>query len=219
MKNRTLYKVIVAFTLIAPMTLYMFLSATLFNIDEDIRVDNVTSEELIITTIEDGYFAYTDNEDVIFSGVVTRLDGLYGFYVDEDTIIRLDDGYYIYEDNELVDIKATELQREQSYKIPMAFVISAIGVAIVVLVVMNKMQWYKKYPRLSALVALATGTLILWVIDVLVSNLLFVFLIATISWGAYCIEYLIDKGLIDEETGKKAESETIKALKEALGDG
>jgi hypothetical protein len=57
------------------------------------------------------------------------------------------------------------------------------------------------------------------VIDVLVSNLLFVFLIATISWGAYCIEYLIDKGLIDEETGKKAESETIKALKEALGDG
>jgi hypothetical protein len=197
----------------------MFLSATLFNIDEDIRVDNVTSEELIITTIEDGYFAYTDNEDVIFSGVVTRLDGLYGFYVDEDTIIRLDDGYYIYEDNELVDIKATELQREQSYKIPMAFVISAIGVAIVVLVVMNKMQWYKKYPRLSALVALATGTLILWVIDVLVSNLLFVFLIATISWGAYCIEYLIDKGLIDEETGKKAESETIKALKEALGDG
>lgn len=219
MKNRTLYKVIVAFTLIAPMTLYMFLSATLFNIDEDIRVDNVTSEELIITTIEDGYFAYTDNEDVIFSGVVTRLDGLYGFYVDEDTIIRLDDGYYIYEDNELVDIKATELQREQSYKIPMAFVISAIGVAIVVLVVMNKMQWYKKYPRLSALVALATGTLILWMIDVLVSNLLFVFLIATISWGAYCIEYLIDKGLIDEETGKKAESETIKALKEALGDG
>jgi hypothetical protein len=197
----------------------MFLSATLFNIDEDIRVDNVTSEELIITTIEDGYFAYTDNEDVIFSGVVTRLDGLYGFYVDEDTIIRLDDGYYIYEDNELVDIKATELQREQSYKIPMAFVISAIGVAIVVLVVMNKMQWYKKYPRLSALVALATGTLILWMIDVLVSNLLFVFLIATISWGAYCIEYLIDKGLIDEETGKKAESETIKALKEALGDG
>jgi Ca2+/Na+ antiporter len=103
-----------------------------------------------------------------------------------------------------------------SYKIPIAFMISALGIGIVFLVIQKKMELYKTYPRMSALVALITGTLVLLVINTIVSNLLGVFMIATISWAVYCLEYMAKENIISEENGKKTESDLLGSLRKAL---
>jgi hypothetical protein len=212
--NRRLYKIIVALTLAAPMAIYLFLSATLFNIDYDYRLENVTSEDIIL--IED--FTYTDNTDAVYNGTFSILDGEYGFYIDDTTIIRLDDGYFMLEEGVLVDIEALAIQKETGYRLPMAFVITALGIGVVFLVIQRKMEWYKLYPRVSALIALVTGTLVLLVINTIVSNLFNVFLVATMSWALYCLEYFVNQNFITEEEGKKSESDLLNSLKKALGD-
>lgn len=191
------------------MTIYLFLSATLFNVNADITVKNATVSDLIIN--ED--FIYTNNENVVYNGSVTYYEGNYGFFVDEDTIIKTDDGYYNYK---LEEFNATELRKETSYKLPMAFLVSVFGVGIVLLVVNRKMQWYKQYPRIFVLVSLTMGTLTLLAIDVVVSNLLYVFLVATISWALYCVEYMVNQGLIDEKDAKKADSKLLDTLRDLV---
>ena len=212
-KNRLIYKIITIITLAVPLPLYLFLSATLFNITADIEIKHVTSADIVI--VDD--FGYTNNQDAIYSGVTVYENGQYGFFVDEETIIKVDDGYFSYIDNELMDIKKLSLQKEMSYKIPIAFMISALGVGIVFLVIQKKMELYKKYPRMSALIALTTGTLVLLVINTIVSSLLGVFMIATISWAIYCLEYMTKENFISSEDGKKTESDLLNSLKKALG--
>jgi len=213
MKKKTLYKIITTITLLVPLPLYLFLSATLFNISADVTYKGVDSADLIVTDT----YIYTDSEDVLYEGVFAYEDNEYVFYYDIDSIVRVDDGYFSVEDGALVDIKELAVREEMGYKLPMAFFISAVGVGIVLLVVSGKMQWYKDYPRISALVALVTGTLVLLVIDTIVSNLFGVFLIASISWALYCLEYWINNNFITEEEGKKAESDLVNSLKDALG--
>lgn len=213
MKKKTIYKLITILTLAVPLPLYLFLSATLFNINADVTYKNVDSEDLIVT---DAYI-YTNEENAVYQGVFAYEDERYVFYYGEDDVIKVDDGYFSVEDGALVDIKELAIQKEMGYKLPMAFVISAVGVGIVLLVINGKMQIYKKYPRISTLVALVTGTLILLVIDTIVSNLFGVFLIATVSWALYCLEYWVNENFINEEKSKKVESDLLKSLKDAWG--
>lgn len=213
MKKKTLYKVITILTLAVPLPLYLFLSATLFNINADVTYKNVDSADLIVTDT----YIYTNEENAVYQGVFAYEDNRYVFYYESDDIIKVDDGYYSVEEGALVDIKELAVRQEMGYKLPMAFFISAVGVGIVFLVVSGKMQWYKNYPRISALVALVTGTLVLLVIDTIVSNLFSVFLVATISWALYCLEYWVNENFITEEESKKVESDLMKSLKDALG--
>jgi len=212
-KNKLIYKIITIITLAVPLPLYLFLSATLFNIDADVTFKNVDSEDLIVNET----YIYTNNEDALYEGVFAFEDDEYVFYYDNEDIIKVDDGFFSVREGELVDIKALEVQKELGYKLPMAFFISLTGVGIVFLVVSGKMQWYKKYPRISTLVALLTGTVVLLIIDTIVSNLLGVFMIASISWALYCLEYWVNNNFITEEEGKKAESDLVSSLKKALG--
>ena len=56
------------------------------------------------------------------------------------------------------------------------------------------MQWFKKRRRLGVFISLGVGTLVLYLINMVVDNLFMVFLIALVSWGVYCIEYLAMNG-------------------------
>jgi hypothetical protein len=212
-KQKLIYKIITIFTLAVPLPLYLFLSATLFSISPDYTIKHADSEDLTITDT----YIYTDKENAVIQGVFAYEDGRTVFYYDEETIIQTDDGYWGVEDGELKDIKALELQRSTGYKLPMAFLINAVGVFIVLMVVQGKMQWYKKYPRISTLLALVTGTLVLLVIDTIVSNLFMVFLIATISWAIYCLEYFVNENFITDDEADKVESDLMRSLKDALG--
>ena len=210
-KNKIIYKIITAITLALPLMIYMFLSATVFNVNPDIIVKNADVSDLIIN----GDFIYTNNENVVYNGSVAVYEGEYGFFVDEDTIIRADDGYFTYE---LEEISVAQLRQETSYKLPMAFIITVIGVGIVIMVVNRKMEWYKDWPRIFVLVSLITGALILTLLNVIVSNLTTVFYIASASWALYCVEYYFKEGIISDEDKNKADSDLLKKLKEALND-
>lgn len=222
--KKTLYKIITVITLAVPLPIYLFLSATIFNIVPDYTFKNATIDEVLTETVDDYTFIYTNDTSAVLNGSVTYYDGHYGFYIDGETIIKADDGIFSYALDEksqtysFQDIKLLEKQTQTSYKLPIAFFISAVGAGIVFLVVSKKMEWYKKFPRIATLVGLATGTGILFLMNVIIGNIMNVFLVATISWAVYCLEYSIQNNLISETKAKKTESDLLQALKEAINE-
>jgi len=218
--KKNLYKIITTITLFVPLPVYLFLSATLFNITPDYIVKNVEINEInIIATDDESYnFLYTDDTSVVYNGSIVYYNGKYGIYIDNDDIIKLDDGYYSYDftNQVLKDIKEFEVQKQMSYKIPTTFFISVFGVGIVFLITQKKMLWYQKYPRLSVLITLLTVTIFLYVLNTIIGNILNVFLIATVSWALYYLEYLVNQNKIKDSQAKKIESDLINNLKEAL---
>jgi hypothetical protein len=218
-KGDRTWRIVKLLTLAVPLPIFLFLSATLFSITADYTI-TTDSSNAIVSEQDDLYFIYTLDTNATYDGFVVYDDGQYGIVVSSDDIIKFDDGYYSYVEvdgvNQLVDVRRFELQKEQSYKIPLSFFISLGGVLIVALIVQGKMQWHKEHPKGAVLLALITGTVILYVIDLIVSSIFGVFLIATVSWGAYLLEDLIQQGLISQQEGEKTQSDIVRALQEAL---
>ena len=151
-------------------------------------------------------------------GVVEFNNGKYGIIITEEDIIKIDKNYYSYVVNEekvreLVDIKKFEIQKQQSYKLPISFFISLFAVLIVLGIIQGKMQWHKKHPRVAVLVALLTGTVILFILNSIIGGILGVFATATASWAVYCLEYLFYQNTLDEKDKANKESEILRALK------
>lgn len=226
-KGNVIYKVITAITLFVPLPVYLFLMATLFNIKPDYiiytTIDNVEVIEYIEnenTDKEEHLYFLTTKDNATMDGVVEFRDGRYGIFIEEEDIIKIDKNYYSYalkdDTRQLIDIKKFELKKQQSYKIPISFFISLFGVLVVVLIINGKMQWYNKHPRLAALIALLTGTIVLLILNAIISNILGVFIVATASWAVYCLEYLVYKGMVDERCKEDKENEIIRALKGLL---
>lgn len=205
-----------------PLPLYLFLSATLFNITPTHKITGAKIDEIKLIVQEDEGFIYTDNQEAILSGNVAYNEVLakYGFYIDETSIIQVGFEYYgmVLEENQyvLTDIKTMEIQRQQQYKLPLSFFISIASILIVILVVKGKMQWHKKYPRLATFIALLTGTVILTIIESIVGDIQYVFLIATTSWGMYCLEYLYYTNKITSKQLAKTQSTLVSELENRL---
>lgn len=218
-KGKIIYKLVTMFTLFVPLPLYLFLVATLFSINPDYIIYTNIDNVQVIEYYEDEettYFITTLN-NATMDGVVEYRDNKYGIIIDSEDIIKIDKNYYSYveKDNvmQLVDIRKFELQKQQSYKIPVSFFISLFGVLIVILIIQGKMQWHKKHPRLAAFISLLTITVVLYILNSIIGNILGVFVVATASWAIYCLEYLVYQGKIDNNEKEKKESEILKALK------
>lgn len=205
-----------------PLPLYLFLSATLFNITPTQKIIGAKIDEINLIVQEDEGFIYTDNQEAIMSGNVAYNEVLakYGFYIDETSIIQVGFKYYgmVLEENQyvLTDIETMEIQRQQQYKLPLSFFISIASILIVILVVQGKMQWHKTYPRLATFIALLTGTVILTIIKSIVGDIQYVFLIATTSWGMYCLEYLYYTNKITSKQLAKTQSTLVSELENRL---
>lgn len=78
------------------------------------------------------------------------------------------------------------------------------------------MQWHKTYPRLATFIALLTGTVILTIIKSIVGDIQYVFLIATTSWGMYCLEYLYYTNKITSKQLAKTQSTLVSELENRL---
>jgi len=220
-KSQAIWRIVKILTLALPLPVFLFLSATLFSIIPNYII-NADFSSVEVIEYEQGYFIYSKDVEATYDGFVEYHVGLdqYGIRITHDDIIKIDGGYYSYVERDgiyqLTDIKQFEMQKEQAYKIPLTFFISLGGVLMVALIVQNKMQWHKSHPKGAVLLALVTGTVILYVIDLIVSSIFGVFLIATISWGLYLMEDLITQGLMTKQKAEKTESDIIRALKEAL---
>ena len=213
-KSNLIYRILTIITLGAPLPIYLFLSATLFNINPDYEISNITSESVLTEVVDEYTFIYTNDTTAILNGAVVQYEGEYGFYMDEDDILKLDNGYF---NNKLEDIKTLEVNKQLGYKLPLTFFISLFGVGIVALIVSGKLEWHKKYPRTAVLISLVTGTVILFILNTFISSILGVFVVATASWAIYCIEYMVHNNQITQTKADKTESDVLAALKEALG--
>ena len=217
-KNKKLiYKITTAITLLVPLPLYLFLMATLFNINPDYII-YTEIENVEVLELEDSSFFITTTNNSKMDGVVEFNNGKYGIIITEEDIIKIDKNYYSYVVNEekvreLVDIKKFEIQKQQSYKLPISFFISLFAVLIVLGIIQGKMQWHKKHPRVAVLVALLTGTVILFILNSIIGGILGVFATTTASWAVYCLEYLFYQNTLDEKDKANKESEILRALK------
>lgn len=220
MKSKVIYKLISTLTLILPLPIYLILSATIFNIKADYVIQNVEIADLSVFTKDDEYFITSNNKDAIYYGTMSYDNDLdsYVLVIEDGDIIKVGKGYYSYsiEKAELIDVRKFEIEKQQSYKIPLSVFISLGAVLIVILVIQKKMDVYKKYPRTATFVALLTGTIVLFIMNTIVSSILNVFLIATTSWGAYCLEYIVYSSSVKTKTDAKKENDIIGALKKAL---
>lgn len=220
-KGDRIWRIVKILTLAIPLPVYLFLSATLFSITPDYTI-YAEYDTVWVVEHEDGWLIYSSHLDASYDGHVIRYGDLMGIVITSDDIIKIGKDYYSYIQvdgvYQLTDISRFELQQQQSYKIPLSFFISLGGVLVIAMIVQNKMQWHKAHPKGAALLALVTGTAILYVIDMIVSSVLGVFLIATISWGLFLLEDLVQKGIITQSEAEQTESDLIRQMKKALKD-
>ena len=114
-----------------------------------------------------------------------------------------------------MDVKANKINVQRGWKIPLSFIITAMSAFIVLLVISGKMNWQKEHPRLAVLIALISGTLVLAVINTIVSNLLGVFIVASISWGLY-LEWLWKQNKITIKDKTNIEASLLREIKEKI---
>lgn len=220
------YNLLVGITFALPMTVYLFLMATLWQVKADAVVVGNTNQ-VEVQREDDFLYAHPLANEVSFKGEVVFHGGVYALKFQEDDIIKFKDGYYQYKlnyrptptdpiRNEWVDVKVYLLQKEQSYKIPVTFFIALFGIVIVGLVISNKMQWHRKKPRLATFLALLSGTLVLLILNSIIGSILGIFAVATASFGVYCIEYLIQQNKLDAAKGTKIKNDLESILDEAI---
>lgn len=214
-KGLLIYKIISGLTLILPISVFLILQATIFSIVPDYIIYGAEISDLNVFNIDKEYFIYSTIKTPNYNGYVSynaELDE-YGILVNEKDIIKIKNTFINYK---LQDIKKIESDNKKSWAIPTAFFISIGAALIVVAVIKGKMGWSKKYPRIAVMIALFTGTVILFIINSIVSNILNVFLIGTVSWGIYLIEYMFVNNKLSEREKEKKTSDLANALKEAL---
>lgn len=219
--KKTLYNILTSATVVLPTIIYLYLSATILNIQYDYEV--WYDKDVVVSVYEWDYeeepmlFYFSATREATFEGVVEWNDTYkaYGMYLKEGDIIKENKKFRIVEkvegrELELVDINKFLIQTKESINLPVATIISIFAAVVVIMIKTGKMGFLKKYRRLSVFLSLLIGTLILYGIDMIVSNMLNVFLVALASWTVYCIEYLVAMGF---DKDKRLE-EKEKLLKE-----
>lgn len=206
MKKKIIYKVLSFITIVVPFVTYLFLSATILNVEASHTINKLGETEVLAYEMEKSLFLYDDNNLLQFRSLVYYNDeiGHFGIEVFEDDIIRIDKDYLVVakDDNgklELGDVNVWKIATKEGVSIPISFFISVFAVLIVSLIYGGKMKIFKKRVRLSVFISLAVGTAILAGINLIVSNMLNVFIVALVSWAIYCIEYLVYQGLVKED--------------------
>lgn len=213
--SKTIFKIIKIISLILPTALLLFIQAVFFNITPDVII-NKPVEEVFIKAYEDDFLIYGALDTTFKGGYVIYHEGNYGVIIDEETVLKMDGKYYQYNGEAFQTVEMIRKAEQQAYRLPLSFFISLFGAFIVGLIIMGKLNVFKKYPKTSVAVTLFTVTLSLYIIDTIVSNLLHVFLTATLSWLLYCLESWIENGKINETDGAKKESDLVLKLRELV---
>lgn len=219
MKNKYGYKILTILTLLLPMMSFVLIS-TITNKPHDAELYLYEETSVInFETYEGNYIVYSPKAS--YTGFLVPYNEEYGVLLEENEIIKVNRDYYTpffnqetqaYELTNLEDIPPT-VEKANTWTLSVAIMV-AIG--IVALIIGSKMDVLKKNPRASVLVSLLVLALIFMGLNSIIYDMYRVFVIATASWGGYCIEYLIHEGNISKLDGEKAESTLLNKLKEAL---
>lgn len=213
-KSKVLYKIISIATLTLPISVYTLIYALLYSITPNAIVFNDTA---LAIERDDMIFVYAE-ENVSYDGFVVFDDELqvYGVLIEHDDIVKIGNGYFKYKDNQLINVKDIVETETKSGGISIWFVVTAFSISVATLVIMGKMKVLAGKLELSTLLALVTLTIILGILEIVISNMFNVFLIFTISWAIYCVERKIYYSGIKQTQREKMESEVVNLLKQAL---
>lgn len=223
------YKILVVLTFILPISTFIFISAFVNKIEYNAYFEDTVVEdfEYGINELGKKYIYNTKSQYAVYAEDITALNNfLYIQTIQKEYVIRIDKEYYVLHDRVLeTEIRVAELtpykefysmNPEKESKITFsAFIvigIFALGTLIVVGKVSldNIKRKFKSNVRESILISLTIAIVVLFVLNLVLTNALYALLMLWISFTAYYIEYKIfNKDAIEEKS-----SETLDLLKE-----
>lgn len=122
--------------------------------------------------------------------------------IDGDSFIKLD--------------KVSHINIQTGNKLSLSLIVSVIATLVVVGIISGKMKLHRKYPKSATFIALLSATIIIGVINAIIGSIFTVFVVATISWGAYCLEDAYFKSLQPVNEAQQKQNALIDELRRLL---
>lgn len=122
--------------------------------------------------------------------------------IDGDPFIKLD--------------KVSHINIQTGNKLSLSLIVSIIATLVVVGIISGKMKLHRKYPKSATFIALLSATIIIGVINAIIGSIFTVFVVATISWGAYCLEDAYFKSLQPVSESQQQQNALIDELRRLL---
>ena len=220
MKSKTIYKILTTLTLILPISIFLIISAiTGQSYDAEVFIENDAVIEFSV--YDEGYIVKA--EKASYNGYLIPYNEDYVLYIEKDDIVKIDNDYFtpyfndetqVWEFTNFNDIPVAP-QQTSKWVVSIA---SVVALGLVALIIGGKMDLLKKHPRISALVTLIVLTAILYGLNSIITDMLNVFVVATVSWFAYCLEYAINKGIISSNEADKTQADLLRGLKGLLNE-
>lgn len=234
-KKKLLFKIIGAMTLALPISITLVVSAIwskptpdyVITFNDALAVDLETiNEKVVITEHDDKNKALAIDFDeftfynIDFTYYDKIIDGKY-IVKDKSYIRFLSDDF----DNvlEIIDgdpfiklDKVSHINIQTGNKLSLSLIVSVIATLVVVGIISGKMKLHRKYPKSATFIALLSATIIIGVINAIIGSIFTVFVVATISWGAYCLEDAYFKSLQPVNEAQQQQNALIDELRRLL---
>ena len=234
-KKKLLFKIIGAMTLALPISITLVVSAIwskptpdyVITFNDALAVDLETINEKVVITEHDDKnkaLAISFDEFTFYNIDFTYYDKIIdGKYIvkDKSYIRFLSDDF----DNvlEIIDgdpfiklDKVSHINIQTGNKLSLSLIVSVIATLVVVGIISGKMKLHRKYPKSATFIALLSATIIIGVINAIIGSIFTVFVVATISWGAYCIEDAYFKSLQPVNESQQKQNALIDELRRIL---
>ena len=234
-KKKLLFKIIGAMTLALPISITLVVSAIwskptpdyVITFNDALAVDLETINEKVVITEHDD-----KNKALVIS-----FDEFTFYNIDFTYYDKIIDGKYIVKDKsyirflsddfdnvlEIIDgdpfnklDKVSHINIQTGNKLSLSLIVSVIATLVVVGIISGKMQLHRKYPKSATFIALLSATIIIGVINAIIGSIFTVFVVATISWGAYCLEDAYFKSLQPVNESQQQQNALIDELRRLL---
>jgi hypothetical protein len=139
------------------------------------------------------------------------------FEVEAQNLIKVESNVIaylgIFENKNNYRIEDIKVNQENTSKI-IAFSFGSLitfllGGVIIAQVILKKMNWYKDHPRITVFLSLLLGTLILALVNAIISDLLLIFIAGLVSWSMYCGLYIYDTSVLPKQQAKKLAKQVL----------
>lgn len=238
--KKLLFRIIGAMTLALPISITLVVSAIWSKPTADYVVTFSDALVVDVETLNEKVVVEQYNEKNI--ALAITLDDFTFFNTDFTYYDKIIDGKYIVKDSSYIRFlgddfdkvlemvsskneqgdpvfkldKVSHINIQTGNKLSLSFIVSVIATLIVVGIISGKMKLHRKYPKSATFIALLSSTILLGVLNAIIGNIVTVFVVATISWGAYCIEDAYFKSLQPVDETEKKQNALIDELRRLL---
>lgn len=238
--KKLLFRIISAMTLALPISITLVVSAIwskptadyVITFDDALVVDLETiNQKVVITEHDDKNKAlaiafddftffnidFTYYDKIIDGKYIVKDNSYIRFLSDDfDKVLEIVDGKNDLGESFITLDKVSHINIQTGNKLSLSFIVSVIATLLVVGIISGKMKLHRKYPKSATFIALLSSTILLGVLNAIIGNIFTVFVVATISWGAYCLEDAYFKSLQPVDETEKKQNALIDELRRLL---